>query len=46
MPKRIVRKDQQTKDKTIETLARECNITQEEAEEYIRLYWKEENETN
>ena len=36
----------QTKEKTIETLARECNITQEEAEEYIRLYWQEENETN
>ena len=36
----------QTKEKTIETLARECNITQEEAEEYIRLHWQEENETN
>jgi hypothetical protein len=32
----------QTKETTIESLMRECEITQEEAGEYIRLYWQEE----
>ena len=36
----------QTKEKTIETLMKECDTSKEEAEEYIRLYWQEENETN
>jgi len=32
----------QTKETAIESLMRECEITQEEAGEYIRLYWQEE----
>ena len=35
-----------TKEKTIETLMKECDTSKEEAEEYIRLYWQKENETN
>jgi len=36
----------QTKEATIEALIRECEITREESEEYLRLYWQEENVTN
>ena len=36
----------QTKEATIEALMRECEITREESEEYLRLYWQEENVTN
>ncbi|MBQ8527353.1 MAG: Rpn family recombination-promoting nuclease/putative transposase [Lachnospiraceae bacterium] len=43
---RTCQKLKQTKESTIETLVQECDITQEEAKEYIRLYWQEENEAN
>lgn len=36
----------QTKEKTEEMLLKGYDITQEEASEYISLYWQEENETN
>ena len=31
----------QTKEKTIEALMQECGITEDEAKEYIRLYWQD-----
>jgi len=43
---RICQNMNQTKEKTIETLMKECDISKEAAEKYIRLYWQEENETN
>ena len=43
---RTCQKLKQTKESTMETLVQECDITQEEAKEYIRLYWQEENEAN
>ncbi len=43
---RTCRNLNQTKEKTIETLQHEYNISQEEAKEYLSLYWKDENATN
>lgn len=31
----------QTKEKTIETLKQQCNLTEEAAKEYVSLYWEE-----
>lgn len=43
---RTCQKLKQTKENTIESLVQECKITEEEAKEYIQLYWQEENATN
>lgn len=31
----------QTKEKTIETLRQQCNLSEEAANEYVTLFWKE-----